>query len=564
MKSSCTSSAIPCCAWAALPARRRSRLVSVFLSLIVLFLFAFPPSRADAGSLDSTAAALREGHLALSHYDFDTAHAIASALSGPHGDLPDVRYFLGRLAFYEGRYADAVKAFDGVDFVDAQGKKDGFPDYARRVAAAVEGLETTESEHFAIRYDARGPDRILIPYAVPVLESAWKRLSSELGYVPDRAIRLEIFPTSDRFIQASGLTADEIQTTGTVALCIYDKLMITSPRALALGYRWMDTLSHELVHLFVSRRTGDRVPVWLQEGLARFFEGRWRGARGADMTPNAESLLAEALEADKLVPFERMSPSLAKLPSAEEAQLAFAQVQTVIEFILSRRGQEGIHRLLEDFAEGMNDREVIEDVLGLSFERFQDEWRAFLKNKHLKVLPGVAVLPTILRAQRVADGELDIENEKVADPFMERNKTLKDFTRLGDLLRERGRFKAALIEYGKARMAAPVESPALSVKIALTWLEGDNPGAARKALEETVARHPSFAPALTTLARAQIEEGDFAGAIHSLEEANAINPFNPAIHVSLAHLYDADGRHKRAALERRVVQTLTGSRWNDR
>ena len=74
----------------------------------------------------------------------------------------------------------------------------------------------------------------------------------------------------------SPLTETDIETTGTIALSKYNKLMVVSPRATIFGYPWMDTLAHEYTHLVVSRISNDAVPVWLQEGIARYEQTRWR------------------------------------------------------------------------------------------------------------------------------------------------------------------------------------------------------------------------------------------------------------------------------------------------
>ncbi len=510
---------------------------------------------ADQGRPGSTPGRLIDAHLALQAQDVPRARSIAATFSERERRNPEVRYFLGRLAFYDGRYDQAIEHFSGLTFVGEDGKQDTFPEYVQRVANATRGMVSVESEHFRVYFDPESLDRILTGYALETLEKAYLAIGAELGHYPPDQVRVEIFPTSERFIQASGLTATEIETTGTVALCIYNRIMITTPRALALGFRWMDTLSHEYVHLVVAQRSRNTVPVWLQEGLAKFFEVRWRGGRGADMTRTSESLLAEALKDDRLVPFDRMSPSLAKLPSAEEAQLAFAEVQTVIEYLVQQRGLEAVQRLMDEMAEGKSDRRVIEDILGVPFPQFEVDWKNFVARKRLRHVPRLAVLPTILEPQEVPDGQ-GLEQEKVADPFMARNRALREYARLGDLLRERGRFKAALIEYRKARESTGVESPALSVKIALTHLMGDQPQEAVNALEEAVTLYPSFAPAYTTLAAALIRLGDPGGAIDALNGANAINPFDPGIHETLAALYQTGGDKDAAEREARVAMVL--------
>ena len=81
--------------------------------------------------------------------------------------------------------------------------------------------------------------------------------------------------------------------------------MITTPRALVRGYPWMDTIGHELVHLFLSRASRDRAPVWLQEGVAKFLERRWRGEPpAAHLDPAADGLLHRAVRGNTLLPFK--------------------------------------------------------------------------------------------------------------------------------------------------------------------------------------------------------------------------------------------------------------------
>ena len=89
----------------------------------------------------------------------------------------------------------------------------------------------------------------------------------------------------------SPLTEAEIETTGTIALSKYNKLMVVSPRATLFGYPWMDTLAHEYTHLVVARLSHDTVPVWLQEGIARFEQTRWRRPPEVALSATEQALL---------------------------------------------------------------------------------------------------------------------------------------------------------------------------------------------------------------------------------------------------------------------------------
>ena len=57
------------------------------------------------------------------------------------------------------------------------------------------------------------------------------------------------------------------------------------------GYDWLDTVSHEFVHLVVSKKSRNTVPIWMHEGLAKYLESRWRGPAGGAMTPSTLALL---------------------------------------------------------------------------------------------------------------------------------------------------------------------------------------------------------------------------------------------------------------------------------
>ena len=65
---------------------------------------------------------------------------------------------------------------------------------------------------------------------------------------------------------------------GTIAICKYNKLMFTSPKAMLRGYEWLDTLSHEYVH-FVISVISNLLPGRFAEIVARAAAGDFAGAR---------------------------------------------------------------------------------------------------------------------------------------------------------------------------------------------------------------------------------------------------------------------------------------------
>ena len=85
------------------------------------------------------------------------------------------------------------------------------------------------------------------------MEKSYEAIGAELGYFPKEKVRVEVAPDATSFNAISTLSLRDIEETGAVGICKFNKLMIISPRALSFGYRWVDSLSHEYLH-YVDRR----------------------------------------------------------------------------------------------------------------------------------------------------------------------------------------------------------------------------------------------------------------------------------------------------------------------
>ncbi len=105
-----------------------------------------------------------------------------------------------------------------------------------------------------------------------------------------------------------------------------------SPRAARHGYPWEDTLAHEITHLALSRGSRDYAPLWLQEGIAKREETRWREGRPFDQQRSADQIAKRALLEGSSVGIDQIGPSIAMLPSAEAAGIAYAEVESFMDF----------------------------------------------------------------------------------------------------------------------------------------------------------------------------------------------------------------------------------------
>lgn len=434
-------------------------------------------------------------------------------------------------------------------------------DLATATAEATRGMEekVSPSGHFVFRY-RRGKDEVLIPYASAALDKAWTALAQDFGdgadpeaAAPIHPIRVEIYEEIADLARVSTLTLREIETSGTIALCKWNRLMIVSPKALLRGYPWLDTLTHEYTHYIVSRVGRGLVPLWIHEGLAKFEEKRWRGPSGGGLSPAMEQLLTTALQKRRLISFEQMSPSMAKLPSQEDTALAFAEVYTFVEYLHGRAGFTGIRSLVKSLSEGLVETRAMHSAFGVSFDELDHSWRSALRSR--KVRSRFGPYAEKLRFRKPTGGKPpateDDESGDISDP------KVRGFVRLGGLLRARGRLPAAAFEYEKAASQAGAPHPLVGLKLGRTYLELNDAERAISALEPASEQYPDWAGLQATLGSAYLRKGDLAKAEVALEGAISTSPFDPGVHCGLKAIYE---QRKSPLLDRasRACNLLSG------
>jgi len=416
----------------------------------------------------------------------------------------------------------------------------------------------------ALVYLRPGPDEVLLPNLERVLSRAIPRLEAAFGPVAGAPIAIHIYPRIADLGRASGLTTQQIRTSGTIALCKYNRVMVTSPADLVFGYDWADTVAHELVHWFVIKRGGPQVPVWLHEGLARSFEGVWRDADPLALDRDERATLATARKKGRFISFARMSPSMALLPSQEETQLAFAEVHHAAGWLLRHAAREGdgtaavaagqAGRLVGYFGAGMAEPEALQRFAQVTPATFAAAWRRDLQKTDLKLPEHGAGEPLRARPGRLvfrgagpgAAGSHDLTVEA------------RRFAELGDRLAVLKRPLAAAIEYRKAIAAGGAEGPLLVARLGRVLLDLGKTTEALEYLEPAIQDHPDHAPLHILKGRARVLLGQYREALDALDAAALINPYDPELHALAAQAYAALGQPGDAAAAKAREQMVAG------
>ncbi len=381
-------------------------------------------------------------------------------LSEQKTDTPTLAFERARLAIYMGDCDSAVATLSAPILAETpEGASLG--ELARRCAQGT-------AAGFVVEDKARGvwirlqddADRVLIPYLVRVADASRAAMARDLGVELPRPLRIDLVRDLFTLSALTGLPLRAAETTGTVAVARWGRVTMLSPRATPLGYPWEDTLAHEIAHLALSRATRDRAPLWLQEGIAKRQEGRWRSPRPFDGVPDHDRVARTALQTGTSIGVDQLGPSIAMLPTAEAASTAFSEVTSFMSYWIEQNGTPALHLLLMDLKGlGADDPEgALRSVTGYGLKAWIRMWQ-----EHLLAHDDDKAPPKAASAE--------------ADPTFDVGRAV----RLGDLLWARGHAGAAQKAYEPALKALPREA-AIRWRAARAALGAGEPEAAKSAL----------------------------------------------------------------------------------
>lgn len=366
--------------------RRRGAPVLAALSLLAALV-------ADSSSRAGNDDALDRANTASEYVtglDFDEAR---KELAAADPESPYVTVAQARLALFEGDCDRAGLLLARPDVAKTEAAE-SLGEIARgcaRVTAATV-IDKAGPENVEVRYQDE-LDRALTPLIVETVVKARDALTRDLGVTWPRPTRITVVRDLLSLSAMTGLPYQSAQTTGTVAVAKWGRVTLLSPRASHHGYSWRDTIAHELTHLAISRATVDRAPLWLHEGLAKREETRWREPGPFDDRPSPDTIAARGIELKMDLPLDKLGPSIAMLPSADAAFVAFAEVTSFVRYFATTSSPDALPRLLLELRRRKTGRSTVDEALtevgGTDLKGWDVKWRAYIASRPRETLPGI-------------------------------------------------------------------------------------------------------------------------------------------------------------------------------
>jgi hypothetical protein len=475
----------------------------------------------------------RRAHESILRLDLDDARkALESA------ELDDPRLHRERilLAVYEGDCDRAVSML-GNERGNHDDPLGGVAEVARgcaRVTAATT-VVTDEARGIVLRVKD-DEDLPLVPFISEVAAQALAAVERDLGVALPRPLRIDIVRDHFTLAAMTGLPEEAAQTTGTVAVAKWGRVTMVTPRVAPHGYPWADTLMHELTHLAVTRASVDRAPLWLQEGVAKREETRWRNPSRFDDVPTPEAIARAGFDKGLARDLDRLGPSIAMLPTAEQAMIAFAEVHSFVRFFVHEQGDSALGKLLFGLGEAMESDPVdptLSRVSGATLSAWSERWKRSLSNVSPNLPPDFML---------GSHGSVDMRE-------------LARAARLGDLLAERNHHQEALRYLKKTHEILPRE-PAIRAKLGVSLRALGQKEEMAKAIGTLEDVSSPYGDHLALRGAVLREKGDNSAAIEAFYDALLASPFDQDVACEALEPAARPDRPERAALCDAVRKTL--------
>ena len=386
------------------------RLARLWLALSLLALSGVQARAALFGAGD-----LRALSDAIIEIDLARAEKLAARIDA---ETPQFLLERARLLLYLGDCVNAAAVFSNPAVTES---KEG-----AQLAQITRTCARATAAGFVVEDKQRGiwlrlqdeADKVFAPFVFDVAAQARDRIGAELGVDLPRPLRIDMVRDLFSLSAVTGLPLESAETTGTLAVARFGRIIILSPQATRSGYHWEDTLAHELTHLLVTRATRDRAPLWLQEGVAKREETRWREPRPFDAKDWADDTAARALRHGRQIGIDKLGPSIAMLPTPEAASTAYAEVQSFIGYFIREQG-EGALRLFFADLKGLSLEDpsaALRSVTGYDLGAWNRRWQRHLLESSWGLSPPGALTPPPRGydprdlARRARLGDLLLEN----------------------------------------------------------------------------------------------------------------------------------------------------------
>jgi hypothetical protein len=193
------------------------------------------------------------------------------------------------------------------------------------------------------------------------------QISSELNYAPPEPIGVVLYTQQ-------GFT-DITEAPGWAGALNDGRIRVPVQGLTDVNAELSRVLRHELTHSFIQQKTHGRAPIWIQEGVAQWMEGK-RSDENA-------GVLVQVYEQGQAAPLGRLEGSWMGLPN-DMARYAYAWALANVEYLVETQGIGDLERILERIAAGGSTEQALKEVLRDDYGDLMRSTVEYLKKNYAK------------------------------------------------------------------------------------------------------------------------------------------------------------------------------------
>jgi tetratricopeptide (TPR) repeat protein len=385
---------------------------------------------------------------------------------------------------------------------------------------SVKDYRVLMTKSFRVRMEAREA-AIYGARALALLERAKETLCEKYDVELDGAIAVEIFAQQKDFaVRTFGLPGAD----GFLGVCFGNVITANSPAALGdVSANWESVLWHEFCHVVTLRKSHNKMPRWLSEGISVYEERQENPTWGQTMTPESRQIIVGG----EMPPVSQLSGSFLAPESPAALQFAYYQSSLVVEFLIERYGIDAIKQVLADLGAGM----AIEESLvrnAAPLNRLDVDFEKFARMRAEQMAPELT--------WDKFDLEPNADSDAVEAWLAEHPENFQGLVRLAQTLQREEKWRESLKPAKMLARLFPdnVGSGNAYVLLARAYRELDNSEGEREALEELASRSADALDAYDRLAEMAEADDDWAAVATNVQRTLAVDPLTATPHRRLA------------------------------
>ncbi len=292
--------------------------------------------------------------------------ALMYAEQAAHTPPPSAEaYSILGFAYYKNdRNREAIAALKKAFQMAPSDKVRSLLDRIERESRTEAEFHEQSSSHFTLRYEGSQTADALRQEILDALEGDYRVLQNELGASPN-TVFISLYTDQAFFDVTQAPAWSAALNDGKIRIPISGVKSVTPELA--------RVLRHELTHSFISYITHNRVPQWLNEGVATMEQG-------VDIAPFGVRL-ASLYSAGQQIPLSQLEGNFESYSSGE-ASVAYAESLAATQYIRVNYGMPALAGLLQRLGEGQSVETALRATIHFGYADLETQLAAYLKKNY--------------------------------------------------------------------------------------------------------------------------------------------------------------------------------------